>query len=144
MARILLIEDEQQVRELLREILEQNGHEIIACKNGADGIRQYKESSFDLVIMDVLLLDKDGFETLNELKQHHDQVNVLAISGGCAPGTVNVLHIRATSGSQTDVGQTLRLDRFSCGGRSTPRRTSSIRLNLHIRYTSTRLRSLGT
>ena len=43
MARILLIEDEQQVRELLREILEQNGHEIIACKNGADGIRQYRD-----------------------------------------------------------------------------------------------------
>ena len=37
MARILLIEDKQQVRELLREILEQNGHEMIACKNGADG-----------------------------------------------------------------------------------------------------------
>lgn len=43
--------------------------------------------------MDVLLPDKDGFETLNELKQHDDDVRVLAISGGFTPGTVNVLHI---------------------------------------------------
>jgi len=112
MARILLIEDEQQVRELLREILEQNGHEIIACKNGADGIRQYKESSFDLVIMDVLLPDKDGFETLNELKQHHDQVNVLAISGGCGPGTVNVLHIAQRLGARQTLAKPFDLTDF--------------------------------
>jgi len=112
MARILLIEDEQQVRELLREILEQNGHEIIACKNGADGIRQYKESSFDLVIMDVLLPDKDGFETLNELKQHHNQVNVLAISGGYAPSTVNVLHIAQRLGARQTLAKPFDLTDF--------------------------------
>ncbi len=112
MARILLIEDEQQVRELLREILEQNGHEIIACKNGADGIRQYKESSFDLVIMDVLLPDKDGFETLNELKQHHNQVNVLAISGECAPSTVNVLHIAQRLGARQTLAKPFNLTDF--------------------------------
>jgi len=54
MARILLIDDELQIRNLLREILEQKGHEVIGCENGTEGIKQYKESSFDLVIMDIL------------------------------------------------------------------------------------------
>ncbi len=82
MARILLIDDEQQIRDLLKEVLEQNGHEVIECCKGTEGVRQYKQSLFNLVIMDMLLPDKQGFEILKELKQHHSQVNVLAISGG--------------------------------------------------------------
>jgi DNA-binding NtrC family response regulator len=112
MAHILLIEDEQQVRDLLREILEQNGHKIVGCQNGTDGIRLYKESSFDLVIMDVLLPDKDGFETLNALKQHDDNVNVLAISGGFAPGTVNVLHIAQRLGAKETLAKPFDLSDF--------------------------------
>lgn len=112
MANILLIEDEQQIQDLLREILEQKGHKIIGCQNGADGIRLYKESSFDLVIMDVLLPDKDGFETLNELKQYDDDVNVLAISGGFAPGTVNILHIAQRLGAKETLAKPFDLTDF--------------------------------
>jgi DNA-binding response OmpR family regulator len=100
MARILLIEDEEQVRGLLRETLEQEGYEVIEGSNGTEGLRQYNQHIFDLVIMDVLLPDKDGFEILNELKQHHDQVNVLAISGGIIPGTDNVLQIAQRLGAR--------------------------------------------
>ena len=112
MARILLIDDELQIRKLLREILEQKGHEVIDCENGTEGIRQYKESSFDLVIMDILLPDKDGFETLNELKLHHDQVNVLAISGGFSSGTINVLPIAQRLGARQTLAKPFDLTNF--------------------------------
>ena len=62
--------------------------------------------------MDVLLPDKDGFETLKELKQHHDQVNVLAISGGCAPNTVNVLHIAQRLGARQTLAKPFDLTDF--------------------------------
>ena len=112
MARILLIDDELQILNLLREILEQKGHEVIGCENGAEGIRQYKESSFDLVIMDILLPDKDGFETMNELKRHHDQVNVLAISGGFSSGTIDVLPIAQRLGARQTLAKPFDLTNF--------------------------------
>ena len=83
MAHILLIDDDPQIRKLLGEVLEQNGHTIIQCANGTDGTFQYIQSIFDLVILDVFLPD-DGLETLRKLKQHHAQVNVMVISGGIA------------------------------------------------------------
>ncbi len=113
MVRILLIEDEQQVRKLLQEVLEQNGHEVIECSNGIEGIRQYKQSLFNLVILDVLLPDKNGFEILNELKQHHSQVNVLAISGGFASDTDdNVLHIAQRLGANKVLAKPFDLTDF--------------------------------
>jgi two-component system, cell cycle response regulator CpdR len=86
MARILLIDDEPQVRSLLGEVLEQHGHEVIECSNSTEGIREFKKSHFHLVIMDIVLPDKDVGETLRELKEHQKQVNVLAISGGFSLG----------------------------------------------------------
>lgn len=112
MARILLIEDEKQVRGLLSETLEQEGHEVIGCQNGTEGVNQYQKGPIDLVIMDIILPDKDGFETLNELKQQDSQVNVLAISGGLAPGAVNILEIAQRLGARETLAKPFDLKSF--------------------------------
>ena len=112
MARILLIEDDTQIRELLRETLMHEGHEVIECENGAEGVRHYQQSNIDLVIMDVLLPDKDGIETLSELKQYNAHVNVLAISGGFSQGTVNVLDIQKRLGAKETLAKPFDLKFF--------------------------------
>lgn len=112
MAHILLIEDEPQVRGLLRETLEQEGHEVTECKDGTDGLRHFKKGLTDLVILDVILPEKDGFETLNDLRQQDPQVNVLAISGGFAPGAVNVLHIAQRLGAREILAKPFELKVF--------------------------------
>jgi len=112
MAHILLIEDEQQVRGLLRETLEQEGHEVVECKDGTEGLRNYKKGLTDLVILDVLLPEKDGFETLRELKQQDPQVNVLAISGGFAPGAANILQIALRLGAREVLAKPFDLKSF--------------------------------
>ena len=112
MACILLIEDEPQVRGLLRETLEQEGHEVIACKNGDDGLSQYKTGFTNLVILDLILPEKDGFEILHELKQQDPQVKVLAISGGFTPEVVNVLHIAQRLGAQEILAKPFDLKKF--------------------------------
>ncbi|MDA0737503.1 MAG: response regulator [Nitrospirae bacterium] len=112
MAKILLIEDEPQVRGLLKETLVQEGHEVTECEDGADGLRHYKKGLTDLVILDMILPEKDGFETLTELRQQDPQVNVLAISGGFAPGAVNVLHIAQRLGAREILAKPFDLKNF--------------------------------
>lgn len=112
MAHILLIEDEPQVRGLLRETLEQEGHEVVECKDGTEGLSHYKKGLIDLVILDVILPEKDGFETLTELRQQDPQANVLAISGGFSPGAVNVLHIAQRLGAREILAKPFELKNF--------------------------------
>ncbi len=112
MARILLIEDEEQVRGLLRETLEQEGHVVVECQNGTDGVHQYQKGLVDLVILDLLLPDKDGFETLHELKQQDPRVKVLAISGGFAPGAANILQIAQRLGARETLAKPFDLKSF--------------------------------
>jgi len=112
-SRILLIEDDRQIRAVLQEALEQIGHDVIPCNNGTEGVEIYKRSQIDLVIMDLLLPDKDGFETLNELKKHNHAVNVLAISGGFTQGNVNILTIAQRLGARQTLAKPFDLQRFT-------------------------------
>ena len=112
MARILLIEGEPHVRKLMKEILEEEGHEIIECDNGTDGVREYKRAAIDLVVLDVLLPDKDGLDTLRELKQHHDDVKVMAISGGFVQGAIDMLPLAKRLGARHTLDKPFDLKMF--------------------------------
>ena len=68
MARILVIDDEEMIRDMLRDILEPEGHQIEEADNGQQAIEQYDPNSVDLVITDIMMPEKDGFTTIRELK----------------------------------------------------------------------------
>ncbi|MBF0447623.1 MAG: response regulator [Magnetococcales bacterium] len=85
MARILIIEDERQVREVLKQMLERAGFEVETAFNGIDGIENFKKNPIDLVITDILMPEKDGLETIEELTKLQPGLPILAISGG-GPG----------------------------------------------------------
>ena len=82
MARILLIEDNDPVRALLRENLELEGHTVIEARNGQEGLDLFQQAGADLVITDILMPEKEGLAVLMELRNAHPPVNVIAISGG--------------------------------------------------------------
>jgi CheY-like chemotaxis protein len=82
MARILVIDDEAQVRLVMRRALEKEGHEVVSAENGEIGIQRYREKPADLVIADLMMPSKGGAETIFELKNIDPQVRVLGISGG--------------------------------------------------------------
>jgi DNA-binding response OmpR family regulator len=82
MARILLIEDNDPVRALLRENLELEGHTVIEARNGQEGLDLFRQAGVDLVITDLLMPEKEGLAVLMELRNAHPPVNVIAISGG--------------------------------------------------------------
>ncbi|MCZ6631965.1 MAG: response regulator [bacterium] len=81
MARILVIDDEDIVREMLRELLEHEGHEVFEASDGKVGIENYKQQPADLIITDIMMPEKDGFQTIRELKATQPDVKIIALTG---------------------------------------------------------------
>ena len=68
--RLLLIEDEASLSVLLCERLEREGYSMTACKDGIQGLSQAMSGAFDLLILDVRLPGRNGFEVCHELRRH--------------------------------------------------------------------------
>ena len=82
MASILIIDDDVQVLDMLRQTLECGGYEVVDAPNGKEGIRLYRENPADLIITDIIMPEKEGIETIIELKRDFPDVKIIAISGG--------------------------------------------------------------
>ena len=107
MARILVIEDQADLRVLTQQALESAGHEVIPAADGAEGLALQRKSPADLVITDLFMPEKEGIETIHELKQEFPRVKVIAMSGGGSGG-------RAASvlGSLSTAANALGVDAF--------------------------------
>ena len=81
MARILVIEDTDDVRTLLLRILEKAGYDVLSVSDGEEGLRVFHRELVDLVITDILLPKKDGVEIIREIKQGFPDVKIIAITG---------------------------------------------------------------
>ncbi len=82
MARILIIDDESQIRSMLRLMLERVGYEVMEAADGMEGIRQYRDNPADLIITDLIMPNKDGIGMIIELKKEFPAVKIIAMSGG--------------------------------------------------------------
>ena len=105
MARILIIEDEELVRFTLRQILEMAGHAVLEATNGAEGIALQKGSPADLVITDIVMPEKEGVETIIELRRDYPELNIIAISGGGRIGTTEYLDVARKFGARHVFGK---------------------------------------
>lgn len=91
MARILVIDDDEDVRQMLRRILEHAGHEVVEADNGAVGVKLFREEPSDLVITDIIMPEKEGIETIRDLRKLQKEVKIVAISGGGRVGPSDYL-----------------------------------------------------
>jgi len=82
LARILVIDDDDQVRDVLRQMLEHEGYEVEDASDGSAGLQLFREKGIDLVITDILMPGMGGVETIMELRLLSPSVKVIAISGG--------------------------------------------------------------
>ncbi len=102
MPRILVIEDEVQLRRLTRQMLELEGFEVLEAGDGNTGLQTVAENSIDLVITDIIMPGKEGIETILELKQKNPNIGIIAISGGGRIGPDGYLELaRRFGASQT-------------------------------------------
>ncbi len=82
MAKILVIDDDVQVRSLISKFVEIAGHDVVAAEDGVDGMKCFKSDTYDAVITDIIMPHKEGLETIVELKQHNPDIPIIVISGG--------------------------------------------------------------
>jgi YesN/AraC family two-component response regulator len=82
MSRILVADDEAPIRELLRQALEMNGYEVVEAANGVETVKLFRENQIDLVITDIIMPDKEGLESIMDLKEIDPDVKIIAMSGG--------------------------------------------------------------
>ncbi len=99
MSHILIIEDNKQVRSMLRKLLEQEGFTVTEASDGEEGIRRYNENQADLIITDIVMPNKEGLETILELKKQYRDVKIIAISGGGAIHANNYLQLATYFGA---------------------------------------------
>ncbi|PXF59428.1 MAG: response regulator [Deltaproteobacteria bacterium] len=93
MARILVIDDDIQILEMLRQTLEHEGYEVVDALDGKEGLRLYREAPTDLVITDIIMPAKEGVEMIIELRRDFPDVKIIAMSGGGRVGPKNYLGI---------------------------------------------------
>jgi DNA-binding response OmpR family regulator len=96
MARILVIDDDEEVRQMLRRILEHDGHEVEEAANGDLGIRAFKANPADLVITDIIMPDKEGIETIRDLHRAYPDLKII----GGRVGPSDYLHAARMLGAK--------------------------------------------
>jgi YesN/AraC family two-component response regulator len=80
-ACILVVDDDQFVRSLLRAVLERQGHAVIEAENGDNGLQVYQANPTDVVITDMQMPGMDGLEMILELRRTFPTARIIAISG---------------------------------------------------------------
>jgi len=99
MACILIIDDNVQVLETYCRILEHAGYEVVVAVDGKKGIRVFHGIIPDVVITDIIMPEKDGLETIKELKRDFPDAKIIAISGGDKVGPGNYLKMAKNQGA---------------------------------------------
>lgn len=89
--RILVIDDEDLMRQVIREMLETEGYLVATAANGKEGLELYRRELPDLIITDIFMPEMEGLETIRALQQDSSKVKIIAISGGGDRGMTSFL-----------------------------------------------------
>ena len=82
MTRILVVDDDKDIRESLRDIMEHEGYDVSIAANGNEAVRIFEEQEADLIIVDIFMPEKDGIDTIIDLNRQYHDVKIIAISAG--------------------------------------------------------------
>ena len=91
MKNLLLIEDNNDYRTLLKIALEKENYAVTEASNGLEGCRLFRKDFHRLVITDIFMPEKEGIETILEIKRVDPKAKIIAISGGGNTGAIDML-----------------------------------------------------
>ncbi len=91
MERILVVDDEVEVRGMLSQVLRRAGYEVVEAADGNEGVARFRETRPDLTVTDILMPARGGLSLIVEIRKIDPSAPVLAISGGGKSGNLNFL-----------------------------------------------------
>jgi two-component system chemotaxis response regulator CheY len=110
MANILVVDDDRQVCDLLKQVLEDRGDTVTCATNGVEGIKEYRSHPADLIILDILMPEKEGLETILDLRREFPQVKIIAMSGGSERAKLDLLDLARRLGAQHTIDKPFQLN----------------------------------
>lgn len=99
MANILIVEDDKDLREMLKASLLKKRFSVIEASNGNEALLRFKPSLTDLVITDLIMPDEDGLKVIIKIKELKPSTKIIAISGGGKAGPGNYLNLAKALGA---------------------------------------------
>ena len=99
MKKILVVDDDEFVRSMLRTTLIDAGYEVLEASNGKEALEAFRESPACMVILDIVMPEMEGIETIHRLRQNDPGVKIIAISGGGSVDAVEYLRLAETFGA---------------------------------------------
>ncbi len=109
MKHVLVIDDDVQVRRVIRRLLERAGYLVTDAPDGEAGIKLHRVKPADLIITDIFMPEKEGIETIKELHNNFPDVKIVAISGGSQKGEYCALKMARVLGAIRTISKP-----FSC------------------------------
>jgi DNA-binding response OmpR family regulator len=97
--RILIVDDDEQLREILRMWLEKSGFEVFEAADGKKGVAVHEKTPVDMLICDLIMPEQEGIETITQFKTLFPSVCIVAISGGGQIGPDSYLHMASSLGA---------------------------------------------
>lgn len=110
MATILVIDDEESIRNLLKDVLERANHRVLEARDGQEGVTFYQQNKVDLVLMDILMPGTDGLEATLQLTREYLDAKVIAMTG--AQGDKNFLDVAKLFGARRVFEKPFDLDKL--------------------------------
>lgn len=101
MSRILLIDDDDALRKMLRLTLLQLGHSVIEARNGREGLEAHAHHPIDVVLTDIIMPEKEGLETIMELRRGQTPARIVAMCGGGRIDAQDCLALARRLGAQS-------------------------------------------
>ncbi len=111
MTSVLVVDDEDQIRLVIREALEQAGYAVEEARDGKEGLERYRTNPADVVLMDILMPDQDGLESIVALRREFPGVRVIAMTGGSnIVGGMNFLEVAKMLGARRTLRKPFGID----------------------------------
>ena len=97
--QVLVIDDDVAVRQTIALLLEDAGIDVIQASDGKEGLSAFQRSHPDLIVTDIIMPEKEGIETIIEIRKLNQKLPIIAISGGGRIGNTDFLEIASRLGA---------------------------------------------
>ena len=110
MSHFLVIDDDRQILEVISEMLKLEGHTVTTASDGKQAAKCLTYETFDLVITDLIMPEKEGLETIADLRHEHAGIPIIAISGGGRVGPMSYLETATCIGAHATLAKPFARD----------------------------------